>query len=84
MVMSPWLGLRGCSLLKQPKPKPHGPVAGREAFGGTTVQHGHSTSPPGAWLKCLLSAGLDPKFLAKWHCSVFRCYLANIVQSWSN
>jgi hypothetical protein len=65
MVMSPWLGLRGCSLLKQPKPKPHGPVAGREAFGGTTVQHGHSTSPPGAWLKCLLrlSAHVYSKFI---------------------
>jgi hypothetical protein len=31
-----------------------------------------------------LRAGLDAKNLAKWHCSAFRCYLANIVQSWSN
>jgi hypothetical protein len=29
-------------------------------------------------------AGLDAKKFAKWHCSSFRCYLANIVQSWSN
>jgi hypothetical protein len=28
-----------------------------------------------------LRAGLDPKFLAKWQCSAFRCYLVNIVQS---
>jgi hypothetical protein len=25
--------------------------------------------------------GLDGKFLVKWHCSVFCCYLVNIVQS---
>jgi hypothetical protein len=29
-------------------------------------------------------AGLVPKNLVKWHCSAFRCYLTNIVQSWSN
>jgi hypothetical protein len=29
-------------------------------------------------------AGLVPKIFAKRHCSSFRCYLANIVQSWSN
>jgi hypothetical protein len=29
-------------------------------------------------------ACLVPKNLAKWHCSAFCCYLANIVQSWSN
>jgi hypothetical protein len=35
-------------------------------------------------LQALVRAGLDPKNLAKWHCSVFHCYLSNIVQSWSN
>jgi hypothetical protein len=33
---------------------------------------------------CVFGAGLDPKILAKWYCSVFRCYLVNIVQLWSN
>jgi hypothetical protein len=32
----------------------------------------------------LCLAGLDAKIFAKQHCSVFHCYLANIVQSWSN
>jgi hypothetical protein len=31
-----------------------------------------------------LRACLVLKNLAKWHCSAFRCYLANIVQLWSN
>jgi hypothetical protein len=34
--------------------------------------------------RSLFRAGLDPKVLAKWYCSVFRCYLTNIVKLWFN